>query len=314
MPPGSAPHFALLVNPASGRRRSAVAARSLIAGLRAEGARVTVHIGTSAADAAHRAHEAVALRPDALVAVGGDGLVHLALQAVVGTGVPLGLLPTGTGNDIARELGVGTSVPHAVERLLGGVPTPLDTVRCTGPGETDSAGGPGVDRHFLSVLACGFDSRVNERVNGFPVSLGAVDYVIGVGAELRTFRPVPYRIDVDGTVLEAEGMLAAVGNTRSYGGGMAVCSGARPDDGVLEVVFLHAVGVTDFLRFFPRVFAGTHTELDEVEVLHGRRVTVEAGPAPDGGAVLGYADGDPVGPTPLTCEVVPEGVTVLLGA
>ncbi|WP_017591399.1 diacylglycerol/lipid kinase family protein [Nocardiopsis potens] len=290
----------LLVNPASGSGRAAVAAGRVLTGLRALGAEPTVLIGRSAADSARLAREAVRKRPDALVAVGGDGMVHTALQAVAGTDVPLGVVPAGTGNDIARELGIGRSATEAAERIARGYTVPADTVHCTGRG---------VDLHYLSVLACGFDSRVNERVNGFSVPMGRAGYLVGLAAELRSFRPIPYRIEVDGEVLEAEGMLAAVGNTRCYGGGMKVCPGARYDDGLLEVVFVHAVAVSDFVRFFPRVFGGTHTELDEVTVLRGRRVTITTG---GGTPVAGYADGERVGDTPLTCEIAPKSVRVLM--
>src|SRR5690606_12132153 len=282
----------LLVNPASGSGRAAVAAGRLLTRLRALGTEPTVLIGRSAADSARLAREAVRRKPDALVAVGGDGMVHTALQAVAGTDVPLGVVPAGTGNDIARELGIGRSATEAAERIARGYTVPADTVHCTGQG---------VDLHYLSVLACGFDSRVNERVNGFPISLGRAGYLVGLAAELRSFRPIPYRIEVDGEVLEAEGMLAAVGNTRCYGGGMKVCPGARYADGLLEVVFVHAVAAADFVRFFPRVFSGTHTELDEVAVVRGRRVTITTdGRAAGIPAVVGYADGERVGETPLT--------------
>ncbi|WP_017625438.1 diacylglycerol/lipid kinase family protein [Nocardiopsis chromatogenes] len=296
--------IAVLVNPSSRRGRAAVAARRLLAELRSAGAHTTVLVGRSAADSARLAREAAEKRPDALVAVGGDGLVNTALQGVVGTGVPLGVLPAGTGNDIAREFGIGSSPAEAARRALRGYAVEVDAVSCAG-GER----GPGF--HYLSVLACGFDARVNERVNGFGLSLGSASYLAGIAAELRSFRPVPFRLEADGHVVEAEGMLAAVGNTRSYGGGVRVCPGARSDDGLLEAVFVHAVGVGDFLRFFPRALSGSHVELDEVEVLTGRRVVVEAEPGADGRPVSGYADGERVGALPLVCEAVPGAVRLL---
>ncbi|WP_017539121.1 diacylglycerol/lipid kinase family protein [Nocardiopsis halophila] len=298
------PSIAVLVNPSSRRGRAAVAARRLLAELRSAGAHTTVLVGRSAADSARLAREAAEKRPDALVAVGGDGLVNTAVQGVAGTDVPLGVLPAGTGNDIAREFGFGPSPADAARRALHGRAVQVDAVSCAG-GER----GPGF--HYLSVLACGFDARVNERVNGFAVSLGPASYLAGIAAELRSFRPVPFRLEVDGRVVEAEGMLAAVGNTRSYGGGVRVCPGARPDDGLLEAVFVHAVAVGDFLRFFPRALGGTHVDLDEVEVLTGRRVAVEAEPGPDGRPVAGYADGERVGTVPLVCEAVPGAVHLL---
>ncbi|MBB6172040.1 diacylglycerol kinase (ATP) [Nocardiopsis mwathae] len=292
-----AQQIALLVNPASGRGRSAVVGSRLLRELRSRGADVTVHIGRSPADSVRLAREAVAAGPDALAVVGGDGLVHGALQAVVGTDVPLGIVPAGTGNDIARAFEVPRTVPGAAAAILDGGAADADTVR---------AGG----RHYLSVLACGFDSRVNERVNGFRFGLGRANYLIGLAAELSSFTPIPFTVEVDGQRLEAEGMLVAVGNTTSYGGGMRICPEAVADDGRLEVVFVHAVPRASFLRFFPRVFDGSHTGLDEVTVLRGRTVTISAA-GPAGRPVVGYADGERLSELPVTCEVVPGSVRVL---
>ncbi|CAM3892162.1 YegS/Rv2252/BmrU family lipid kinase [Nocardiopsis rhodophaea] len=292
-----AQQIALLVNPAAGRGRSAVVGARLLSALRGRGADVSVHIGRSPADTVRLARDVVAEGPDALAVVGGDGLVHGALQAVVGTDVPLGIVPAGTGNDIARAFAVPRSVPEAAEAILNGRTTDADTV---------AAGG----RYYLSVLACGFDSRVNERVNGFRFGLGRMNYLIGLAAELSSFSPLPFTVEVDGERLEAEGMLVAVGNTSSYGGGMRVCPGAVADDGLLEVVFVHAVPRASFLRFFPHVFDGSHTGLDEVTVLRGRTVAISA---PDRAArpVVGYADGERLAELPITCEVVPRSVRVL---
>lgn len=295
------PHVALLVNPASGRGHAAVAGRRLVRFLRERGARVTVHIGRSAADSARLAREAALTGPAALVAVGGDGLVHQALQGVVGTGVPLGIIPSGTGNDIARELGAArTASPAAAEAVLAGRTRAVDAVRLSRPGAPDV--------HYLSVLACGFDARVNERVNGFSFSVGRAGYLLGLAAELRSFTPLGFTVDVDGRRVGGPGMLVAVGNTACYGGGMRICPGAVADDGLLEVVFVREVPLGRFLRVFPRVFAGTHTELEQVVVERGRRVRIGVD-TPEG--AVAYADGERLGRTPMVCEAVPGAVEVL---
>ncbi|WP_067973101.1 diacylglycerol/lipid kinase family protein [Nocardiopsis trehalosi] len=286
----------LLVNPASGSGRAAAVAVRLLRELRSRGADPAVLVGRTAADSDRLARAAVAEGTGALVAVGGDGLVHTALQAVAGTDVPLGVVPAGTGNDIARAFGAPAAVPAAAEVVLRGRAATADTVR---------AGG----RHVLSVLACGFDARVNERVNASRLRLGRAGYVLGAVAELGSFTPVPFRLDVDGTRVAADGMLVAVGNTACYGGGMRVCPDAVPDDGLLDVVLVRAVSRAAFLRFFPLVFSGAHTRLDEVTVLRGRRVRIAT--APGAAPVPAYADGERLGAPPLTCEAVPGAVRVL---
>lgn len=292
------PHIALLVNPHSGRGRAAVTGVRLKEALREAGARVHVYTGRSAVDSRRLARLAASDRPDALVAVGGDGLVHQALQAVVGTGVPLAAVPAGTGNDIARAFGRPRGPAGEVAAaILRGRTRPADVVRLRL--------GDGTHRYFLSVLACGFDARVNERVNGFRFRFGRAGYVAGLLAELRSFRPIDFEIDVDGRRIAEPGMLVAVGNTAAYGGGMRVCPEAEPDDGLVDVVFVRRVALGRFLRLFPRVFSGGHIGLEEVVSERGRTVTIHA----DSGAA--YADGERIGEPPLVCEVVPKAVEML---
>lgn len=99
----------------------------------------------------------------------------------------------------------------------------------------------GEDEWFAGVVACGFDSRVNERANRMTWPPGMAKYLLALVGELRSFRPIPFRIDLDGEIVEREAMLVAVGNTRSYGAGMRVCPDAVPDDGLLDVTILGAV-------------------------------------------------------------------------
>lgn len=292
------PHIALLVNPASGRRRAAVIAVRLKEALRAAGARVHVYTGRSAADSRRLARLAAADRPDALVAVGGDGLVHQALQGVVGTGVPLAVVPAGSGNDVARAFGVPRgSARKVAEAILAGRTRPSDAVRLTMA--------DGSQRYYMSVLACGFDARVNERFNNFRFGIGRAGYLVGLVAELRSFQPIDFEIDIDDRRIAEPGMLVAVGNTSAYGGGMHVCAGAVPDDGLLDVVFVKEAPLGRFLRMFPKVFNGSHLDLDEVVFERGRTVTIR------GDAGTAYADGERTGPPTLVCEVVPKSVEML---
>ncbi|GAA2877371.1 diacylglycerol kinase [Streptosporangium fragile] len=289
------PQIAVLVNPAARGGRSRELLPPVLDRLRRGGREVSVILGESAADALERARAAVAERPAVLVAFGGDGLVHLAVQAVAGTGVPLGVIPAGTGNDFAAALGIPLKDPLAA----------ADTV-LRGRVRTVDAATVGAAEWFAGVVACGFDSRVNERANRLTWPPGMAKYLVALAAELRTFRPIPFRIDLDGELVEREAMLVAIGNTCSYGAGMRVCPDALPDDGLLDVVVLGAVPKVEFLRTFPRVYRGSHIGHPAVTVRRARRVTVQA---PD---VIAYADGERVGPTPLTCEVVPGSLSVVV--
>ncbi|NUW41777.1 diacylglycerol/lipid kinase family protein [Nonomuraea rhodomycinica] len=292
------PRLALLVNPAARGGRALRLLEPVVRRLRMGGADVSVIAGAGPADALERACACVAERPDALVAFGGDGLVHLAVQAVTGTDVPLGIIPVGTGNDVAAALGVPCGDPMAAARTVLRMRTrPVDVARAvTGQGE----------ELFASVLCCGFDARVNERANRLTWPSGRARYVRAVVEELRAFRPVPFRVTLDGEeVLERDAVLVAVGNTRSYGGGMRICPDARPDDGLLDVVVAGALGVGEFLRVFPGVYRGTHVAHPSVTVRRARHVRLEA----DGVPV--YADGERLGSGPVTCAAVPGELQVI---
>ena len=130
--------------------------------------------------------------------------------------------------------------------------------------------------------------------------------MLAVARELPVFRPIPYVVEVDGQRRETGAMLVAVANGPSYGGGMRVCPDAVLDDGLLDVLVLSEISIPAFLRVFPRVFAGTHVRHPAVEVLRGQRVRLVAK------GVVAYADGERVGPLPLTCAVVPGALRVLV--
>ena len=222
--------LALLVNPTSGKGRGGRLLGPVSAQLRADGDEVVVITGRDADEAFDLVRDRVAAGVDGLVAVGGDGLVNVALQVVAGTGVPLGLVPAGTGNDIARALGLPIDDPAAaVQVVVAGRTRAVDLGRVSG-------------RWFAGVLGSGFDSMVNERANRMTWPTGRSRYNIAILAELRTFKPVPYVLELDGETWETEAMLVAVGNGSSYGGGMRVCPDARMDDGLLDVIVVSASG------------------------------------------------------------------------
>lgn len=283
----------LLVNPTSGKGRGARLLDPVSAQLRAAGIDVDVVVGRDGDEAFDLLRDRVAREVDAVLAIGGDGLVNIALQVVGGTEIPLGIVPAGTGNDIARSLGLDPTAPEAaVRHVVDGTVRRIDLGRANG-------------RWFAAVLGSGFDSMVNERANRMSWPTGRSRYNVAIVAELRTFRPVPFTLHLDGERWETEAMLVAVGNGPSYGGGMRVCPDASLDDGLLDVTVLGPISKPEFLRVFPTVYKGTHVNHPAVTVRRARGVRLEA----DG--VTAYADGERVSVLPVTCEAVPDALRVL---
>jgi diacylglycerol kinase (ATP) len=289
----------MVVNPTAGKNTGARIGREAATLLAAAGHDV---VDLSAMDGAHaleRGRAAIADHAvDCIVVAGGDGMVHLGVNLVAGTDIPLGIIACGTGNDNARELGLPVrDAAKAVERVTHGATRRIDAIRHTTP--------RGEDRWFVGVLAAGFDAVVNERANGWRWPKGQMRYNLAILRELGVFRPIPYVIEVDGTRHETRAMLVAVGNGPAYGGGMRVVPAASYDDGLLDVLILHEVSTPTLLRVFPLVFRGAHVSHPAVEILQGRHVRLEAR------GIVAYADGERFGPLPMECEVVPGAVTVL---
>lgn len=293
-------NVAVLVNPTAGAGRGAKAARRAIARLRGRGVEVRELVGRDGAEAAEFAQAAVTDGVDALVVVGGDGMISLALQALVGTDVPLGVVPAGTGNDHAREYGLPRGKPEAAADVIADRHTKRVDV-----GRVDGA--DGTVRHFGLVMAAGFDSLVNDRANRMRWPRGQLRYNVATLFELAHLRPLPFRLELDdGTVIERDVLLTAIGNTRSYGGGMLICPGADSTDGLLDVTVVRAMPRRRVLRFFPTIFKGTHVERDEVETFRTPRIKI------DSPGIKAYADGEFVAPLPVTVTAVPSALRVLV--
>jgi len=284
------------VNPAAsfGRRRG-VGDRA-VARLRAAGHEVVELVEPDYAALASSTRRALD-RCDALVVVGGDGMVHLGVNQVAGTAIPLAIVPSGTGNDAARLLGIPPDDPEAaIEHLLGALARPpraMDAglVRWTGAAGEET-------RWFAGALSAGFDALVNERANRMRRPKGPSRYTIAMLVELLRLRPIHYRLELDGDPVEGDYLLVCAANGVSIGGGMKVTPEALQDDGLFDVLLVDPLSRIGFLRIFPRVFRGEHLSDPRVHVRRARRVRLEA-------PVVGYADGERVAPLPLEVEIVP---------
>ncbi|MEZ5157271.1 MAG: diacylglycerol kinase [Candidatus Nanopelagicales bacterium] len=288
---------AILINPTSGKGRSAKNAPIAVARLRERGAKVAVLEGADERESLQLARQAVADGTDALIACGGDGTVHLALQAVYGTNTALGIIPVGTGDDIARALDLPRGDPGAAADVIADGRT-----RSIDYAVINAA--DGVERAYLAVMSVGFDSEVTERANTMRWPSGQSRYLVATVAELGVFKPVEFTITVDDATSHETGMMLALGNGPSYGGGMRVCPAAVLDDGQLDLTFLASTGKLTFLRIFPSVFKGTHVNHPTVRTMRGSRVRVEAP------GQTAYADGERVGPLPVDVRVVSRGLRV----
>jgi diacylglycerol kinase (ATP) len=201
-----------------------------------------------------------------LVVAGGDGLLHHALPAVADTEVAVGIVPIGTGNDFARALGLDDDIEIAVDAALSD-PSPIDLIAADPVSGEPTA-------WAASVVTGGFSGRATERANRLLFLRGQQRYTIAALLELAALKPMELTLDLDGTVHQLDATLFAIGNTRYFGGGMAICPDARPDDGLLHVTVIGAASRLTFARVLPTVFSGRHVDHPGVQTFRARCVGV----------------------------------------
>jgi len=286
---------AVVVNPLAGRGRAGRLLGPVVERLSGLGVSSRVVSGRDAAEAVGLAHKAVADGCDALVALGGDGTAHLALQAVAGTETPLALVPAGTGNDLAVALGVPQETTAAVDLVARG------TVRCV---DAALAG----DTWWVGVLGSGFDSRVTERANQMRWPRGPRRYDVAILAELRVLRPVRFTLTLDGVARDLDAVFIAVGNSQAYGGGIRITPDAVLDDGLLDVTVVGRLSRRRLVRVLPSAYKGEHVR-DPAVTQHRASTVGLASPGQ-----VAYADGERLGPLPVRSECRAGALRVLVPA
>lgn len=266
-------------------------------------ARADVHTyrGASAAESGDLVAGCVG-QVDAVVVVGGDGMVHLALQALAGTQTPIGIIAGGTGNDCAATIGMPADPLEGARAILDSLDRAAhdpNTIRQVDLGRTSEG------RWWFTVMCAGFDSATNERANAMRWPRGPRRYDLAIALELMRLRSWPFRITMDGAVLALDATLVAIGNTPGYGGGKLITAGARVDDGRFAVTVVAPISRLTLARLAPKLPVGGHLGHPAVSTYEASTVTIDA---PD---ALAYVDGERVGPLPVTTVCVPKALRVL---
>jgi len=282
--------YLLLCNPTSGGGKGEQLKNVVMEELASQNVQFLDVSGSSFESATVNLKNAVGnLNVDGVIAVGGDGIVHLAIQILAKTSIPLLLIPAGTGNDFARVLQLNLKDPLENLRRMKNDPTDIDLGLVDG-------------RYFAEILSTGFDSMVNERANRIRFN-GRWKYNLAMLLELPIFEPREYIFDIDGHSFKTRAMLIAIANGCSYGGGMKVCPDARIDDGMFDIMILRPVSKYEFLKVFPKVYKGTHINHPKIEILQGKKVTITAD-------AISYADGERIGELPLNAKIEPRALKV----
>lgn len=227
------------------------------------------------------------------VVMSGDGLIGAIGGALAGSGSPMGIVPGGRGNDLARGLGIPVDPADAVATVEAGHTVALDVGEANG-------------RRFLGIASFGFDSEANRIANASRLT-GNTVYAWAALRALAGWKPERFTLVESGVRSRFTGYTVAVANNGFYGGGMNMAPDADPCDGLLDVVTVGDVGRLRFLLNLPKVFKGRHVDGEKVkswrtsaiEVASSRPMTI-------------YADGDPLTETPARIRVLPSALPVMV--
>lgn len=284
-----------LVNPASGRGTGASHLDRLrVLASRSEAGLV---VSRKVEDLAKAARKAAEDGVERLLVAGGDGTMHHAAQGLAGTSCALGVIPLGTGNDLAATLGVPPDLDASVKRALDGEIRAIDLVRV---GET----------HCVGYAGVGFDSEVTRFANGVKILKGPLVYFYSVIHTLVTFEPPRMKVVYDGGTFEGRVMFTTVNNLPRFGGGMRIAPDAQIDDGLLDLVIVREIPKATLLSVFPKVYGGQHVGHPAALMARTRRAEITL----DRDMTM-YGGGEPVQPVKageaVTVEVVPAGLRVV---
>ena len=240
-------------------------------------------------DAERLAGDAAAGGHDRVIAIGGDGTVQEVVNGLIdgGASSSLGIVPLGSGNDLARSLGLPSDDAEAWRVAVGRHTRTLDVAR--------ARNGDGMERWFASAGGIGFDAQVAAAM----VSLGRwqfgrVGYLVTTLAELRRFSNRRIELRIDGRTSTHDVLLVAIANGAFYGGGMRIAPSARPDDGLLDVCVVGDISRLTAIRQLPNLYRGTHVDHPQVSMHVGRSIDVDG----ERGTWI-HLDGEPFGSLPL---------------
>jgi YegS/Rv2252/BmrU family lipid kinase len=228
------------------------------------------------------------------VVVSGDGLIGAIGGALAGSETPLGIVPGGRGNDLARVLGIPSEPDAAVAMLAAGETRRIDVGEVNG-------------KRFLGIVSVGFDSEANRLANETKWLRGNLVYAYSGVRTLLGWKPARFTIRVGDERERFSGYSVSVANSKAFGGGMFIAPDADLADGEFDIVTVGEVGKLRFLGNLPKVFKGTHVEEDEVRVFRAPRLELSASrPFPV------YADGEHLADLPAALRVLPQALSVIV--
>lgn len=233
---------------------------------------------------------------DGLISAGGDGTLFEVVNGYYlnksKKRIPVGVLPTGTGNAFARDLDlIASDWEKAIDIIHSNKVKKIDVGRFSSEGKT---------YHFLNILGLGFVSDVSDTAKGLKI-FGNSAYILGVFYQLLFLKTHKLQMEIDGQSIERENVFVELSNTRYTGTTFLMAPEAKIDDGLLDVTLLNKINRRGILKIFPTIFDGTHVHQEHVEVFKASKIKIET----DVPKVL-TPDGEVLGSTPIEVECLKQ--------
>lgn len=292
----------VVFNPDAGQRNARRELEKALELLTKRGWEVAQRETRGKGDALRYAQEAVACGYEAVIVAGGDGTVNEVVNGLVGSEVALGVLPLGTGNVWAREIGMPFATPLRPSHLLAGARTLAEGLIYAA--DLGQAG----ERTFLLWAGVGFDAQVVENLNPrLKRYLGPLAYIFSGLSLARESLGTPVTLTIDGKEISRKVLFIEVSNVRLYAAILRLAPEACLDDGLLEVTLFKGEGILVLIRHFLKMLICRHLRDPQVERYKGTKVRLTtASPLPV------QVDGDYLGTTPLECTVLPQALRVII--
>jgi diacylglycerol kinase (ATP) len=293
------PRIGLIINPSSGRGKGAARGQLVLKTLAERGQDFLDLSGNTMDEANANARHAINDgQIYGLVVVGGDGIAHLGVNIACDTGISLGIIAAGTGNDLARSIGM----PEG--DVVAGTHAVLDKLESPRRVDAIKAHSSTGQFWFFGTASAGFDALCNQRANQMSWPKGQRRYDLAMVLELAKFKPIHYEATIDGEHRSFDAMLCAVANGPAFGGGMMIAPEANVEDGFLDLFIVHAMSRIELLKVFPKVYTGRHVTHPAVEFVRAKSVKLSSGNMPV------YSDGEARGHSPISATVVPGALSV----
>jgi YegS/Rv2252/BmrU family lipid kinase len=240
------------------------------------------------------AARAVENRADIVVASGGDGTVNEVACAMVNTGIPMGILPAGSGNGLARCLGISMNYALALRTIIRGNTKLMDVATVN-------------DMLFTSIAGIGFDAFVAQKFAESSIR-GMISYMQIILNEFSAYKPLTYSITIDGTEIEKHALMVTVANSDQFGFNTRIAPQAKVDDGFLDICVVRKMPATQLLNVGYHTMRGTLEKTGYIEYFKGKEITINNVHDP-----LMNIDGEPIiVKSPISIRIKPLSLCVII--